>query len=72
MGESHVFARKEFWDQVVIQANVNSYHFEDYDQLKHFDCPEWSHLSASDASIFTTELAKIMQNDGALTNPKIN
>ena len=72
MGESHVFARHDFWDQVVLQANVNGYHFEDYDQLKHFDCPEWSHLSASDASIFTTELAKIMQNDGALTNQKIN
>ena len=48
------------------------YHFEDYEKLKNFDCPEWSHLSASDAAIFTTELAKIMQNDGALSNQKIN
>ena len=72
MGESLFMPRTDFWDQVVIQANVKSYHFEDYEKLNTFVCPEWSHLSASDAAIFTTELAKIMQNDGALTNLKLN
>ncbi len=72
IGENHGLPRNEYWDQLLIQSDAKGYHFEDYDKLKHFDCPEWSHLSASDAAIFTTELAKIMKNDGALTNSKIN
>lgn len=72
MAENHFMSRNDFWDQVVTQTNVKGYHFEDYDKLKNFDCPEWSHLSASDAAIFTTELAKIMLNDGVITNQKIN
>jgi len=70
IGENMALPRSEFWDVLTSKANVKSYHFEDYEQLKHFDCPEWSHLSASDATKFTTELAKIMKNDGALTNLK--
>jgi len=72
MGEKMGAPRAEFWDELVAKLNVKSYHFEDYEQFKNLDCPEWSHLSASDARFFTTELVKIMINDGALTNSKIN
>ncbi len=70
MGESHGLPRKDFWDDLVQQANIKSYHFEDYEQFKNLECPEWSHLSAKDARFFTTELAKIMIADGAITNRK--
>ena len=70
--ESHELPRKDFWDDLVQQANVKSYHFEDYEQFKNLKCPEWSHLSAKDARYFTTELAKIMIEDKAITNSKNN
>ncbi len=72
IGESHSTPRKDFWDDLVKQANVKAYHFEDYDQLKDLTCPEWSHLSAKDAQYFTTEITKIMKQDGAFPNLKTN
>lgn len=71
MGEKMGLPRAEFYDDLVQKAQVKSYHFEDYRQLPS-ECPEWSHLSAKDAAVFTTELVKIMLADGALTNFKTN
>lgn len=70
MGENIVTPRKDFWDDLVKQTNVKSYHFEDYEQFKNLKCPEWSHLSAKDADYFTGELAKIMLADGIIPNSK--
>lgn len=72
MGENMGLPKNKFYDDLVQQAQVKSYHFEDYEQFKNLDSPEWSHLSASDAQFFTTELVKIMKADGALTNLKNN
>jgi hypothetical protein len=71
-GENMGVPRAEFWDDLVKQANVKSYHFEDYNQLKDLKCPEESHLSGKDAEYFTTEIVKIMTADGALSNLKTN
>jgi len=72
IAETQSTPRKDFWDELVKQADVKGYHFEDYEQLKHLTCPEWSHLSGKDAQYFTTEMVKIMKDDGALNNLKIN
>ena len=64
--EAKFFTRNAFWDNLVKQTNVKSYHYDDYEKLRYFDCPEWSHLSAKDARYFTTELAKIMIADGVI------
>jgi hypothetical protein len=72
IGENMGLPRSQFYDDLVQQAQVKSYHFEDYEQFKNLECPEWSHLSATDAQFFTTELVKIMLKDGALTNYKTN
>ena len=71
-GENMGVPRAEFWDDLVKQANVKSYHYEDYDQLKNLKCPEESHLSAEDAQYFTREIVKIMKSDNALSNLKTN
>jgi hypothetical protein len=65
-GEAMFLPRAEFWDELVLNTNAKAYHYNDYETLKNFDCPEWSHLSKESAEIFTTELANIMINDGAL------
>ena len=66
--ENQVFSRSEFWDPLVEKAEVPAYHFEDYATLSGFDCPEWSHLSAEDADIFTAALVRILIKDGFLSN----
>ena len=71
IGENMILPRTDFWDELVKQTNVKSYHYEDYEQFKNLECPEWSHLSASDAKFFTEELAKIMITDNAITNLKL-
>lgn len=65
-GEAMVTPRAEYWDALVQQTGARAYHFEDYEQLKRFDCPEWSHLSGPDADLFTAELLRIMAADQAL------
>lgn len=72
MGENMGLPREKFYNELVQKAQVKSYHFEDYEQFKNLECPEWSHLSASDAQFFTSELVKIMIKDGALTKYKTN
>jgi hypothetical protein len=64
--ERKITPRTEFWDQLVQQAQVKAYHFEDYPQLQNLSLPEWSHLSAGDAEVFTRELFQIMIKDKAL------
>ncbi|SFN86807.1 hypothetical protein SAMN04487989_105101 [Bizionia echini] len=71
-GETKFFKTSEFWDKLILQTGKKGYHYEDYEQLKNLDCPEWSHLSAKDAKYFTTELIKIMKIDGALSHSKTN
>lgn len=70
--ETENLPREEFWDDLVAQTNAPGYHFKDYESLKNFDCPEWSHLSATDADVFTAALVEIMLNDSVLTKQKTN
>ena len=71
-GENMGMPRAQFWDELITEEGYKGYHFEDYPELSQFDCPEWSHLSASDAVIFTAEFIKILKSDGSLTNAKTN
>lgn len=71
-GENKFFSRTEFWNPLVEASKAHAYYYEDYNQFKNLECPEWSHLSAPDAQFFTTEIVKIMKTDGILTNSKTN
>lgn len=66
--ESKHFARNDFWEALVKTTEAKAYHYEDYDQFKDIECPEWSHLSGEDADFFTKELVRIMKKDNALNN----
>ena len=71
-GENQGVPKDQFWDELISKTDAKAYHFEEYTELKGFECPEWSHLSAKDAKTFTNRVVQIMQKDGALTNLKIN
>ena len=70
--ETENFPRTEYWEELLKVSGVKGYNYEDYEQFKNMECPEWSHLSADDADYFTREIVKIMINDGALVNTKTN
>lgn len=70
MGENMMMPRAEFWDPLVSQVQVPSYHFEDYEEFKTLTCPEESHLSEQGAQYFTTEFVKLLLKEGHLSNAK--
>ncbi len=55
--------RSEYWDRLIADTGCPSVHFEDHDELRNFDCPEWSHLTQSDAIKFTHRLYAIINSD---------
>lgn len=66
--ETKYLSRTDFWEELVKATGAHAYHYEDYEQFKNLECPEWSHLSAQDADFFTRELVKIMTKDNVLNN----
>ena len=70
--ERMITPRPEFWEELVAQANTPAIHYQDYDKLKNFKTIEWSHLSATDADIFTRNLVEILLEENLITNLKTN
>lgn len=70
--ESKGFPREQFWDELVAKTGAKAYNYLDYEQFQNLLLPEWSHLATKDAQFFTTELIKIMKQDGVFSNSKTN
>jgi hypothetical protein len=56
MGEEKGFPRSKYWEPLLASTHCKGIHFADYPATAHFVCPEWSHLSPSDAVIYTHAL----------------
>ena len=48
--------RTGIWDRVLKDTGAPGIQYEDFPDLAGFDCPEWSHLSASDSVEFSKRL----------------
>ena len=70
-GEQAAFPREKFWDRVLEATGSPGIHFADYVSTDHFQCPEFSHLSPSDATIYTQELIKILLLEKGWKFPKL-
>jgi len=44
------------WTRLLKESGAPGIYFEDYPELASFECPEWSHLSATDAVLFSQRL----------------
>ena len=44
------------WTRLLKDSGAQGIYFEDFPELASFQCPEWSHLSASDSVVFTRRL----------------
>ena len=60
--ENKAYPREDYWNKLLAYTNTPGIYFEDYPELTHFICPEWSHLSPKDAVVFTKDLIEILQN----------
>ncbi len=59
--ETTRWPRETYWNRLVSETGALGIHFEDYEELSGFECPEWSHLSRSDAVLFTHGLTGIVK-----------
>jgi len=57
--ERRMWPREAFWERLLDVTGAPGIHFEDHEELMEFNCPEWSHLTRSDAVSFTRRLARI-------------
>lgn len=61
--ERERWPRETYWDRLLEVTGAPGIHFEDHEELMEFDCPEWSHLTRSDAVSFTRRLARIYRDE---------
>ena len=66
MAENGGFPRAEYWDKLIEATGSPAYQFEDHEFMNKYTLPEWSHLAAPDAKLFTTDVVRQMQKDGVL------
>jgi hypothetical protein len=62
--ERMAFSREKFWNKLLTATQCEGIHFEDYPAISTFQCPEFSHLSLSQAKSFTHSLINILQEKG--------
>ena len=62
-GENMAFPREKYWNKLLQITNCPGIHFKDYPAIAHFNCPEFSHLSPSDAKIFTQHFIEILKKE---------
>lgn len=64
--EDRTTPRAAFWDRLIEETGAPGIYWSDYPELRDFDCPEWSHLSASDSVEYSKRLLQIMKREGLL------
>ena len=70
VGEYYAFEEKylpraETWDLLLQRTGTPGLHFMDYPQLQGYELPEWSHLSASEATRFSAQLVPLVEAEFA-------
>lgn len=55
------YPKAMYWDRIEQWSGIPTIHFLDYPELSGYDCPDTSHLDATDASQFTRDLGKILR-----------
>jgi hypothetical protein len=68
-GEKIAYPRDIYWDKLLQYTNTPGIYYEDYPEIAHFECPEWSHLSQQQAGIFTKKIIEILQNEKGWSFP---
>jgi hypothetical protein len=72
MGENMGYPRQKYFDKLLEVTNCKGIHFLDYPAISHLQCPEFSHLSRADATVFTKELVRVLHDEKGWLFPKLN
>jgi hypothetical protein len=59
--ETEKTPRALFWDRLLRETEAPGVYFEDHAELMGFSCPEWSHLSATDAEEYTRRFVGVLK-----------
>ncbi len=70
MGEKMGYPREKYWDRLLAITGCPGIHFADYPAIANFICPEFSHLSQPDATVFTKNFIKILGEEKGWKFPK--
>jgi hypothetical protein len=70
IGEGMGFPRDKFWDRLLKETNCSGVHFLDRKETAGYTCPEFSHLSPSDAIDYTKHLVRILETEYGWKFPK--
>jgi hypothetical protein len=62
--ENRVMPRSLIWDRILRDTGAPGIYFADEPELTGFECPEWSHLSATDATEYTHRFARVLKAKG--------
>ena len=60
--DQQFFPKEKYWDRFARQTQAETVHFMDFPSLRHFECPEGSHLEYQDAIAFTKALGTLLEN----------
>ena len=61
---SHLsYPRNLYWNRLLLHTHCEGIHYLDYPETADYTCPEWSHLSSTDAIHYTKQLAWILQEE---------
>jgi hypothetical protein len=63
MAEQHLFPRQAYWDRLLTETGCKGIYFKDNPATAGLTCPEFSHLTPSDAVIYTTSLVGTLRKD---------
>ena len=58
------YPRELFWNKMLEFTQTPGVHYEDYPETAGFVCPEWSHLTPSDAVTYTRHLIAQLEQKG--------
>ena len=62
------YPRADYFDKLPAITNCSSIYFKDYPDMKDFVCPEWSHLTPTDAVLYTKALIGHLKEKQWFTN----
>jgi len=60
IGEERGFPRTKYWEPLLAATQCKGIHFADDPATAQLICPEWSHLSPSDAKVYTRALIRLL------------
>ena len=64
MGETMGYPREKYWNRLLLVTKCDGIHFQDYPEIAHLQCPEFSHLSQADAILYTKTFVRILGEKG--------